>query len=341
MNKETKHYPKPTILQAYLSKSTPHMIFITICLGVFTFIFYLYRIELDAIRYSLLICGFVAVCFITIDFYHYYAKSLALSKIREPFIGTFISMPPPSDLIETQYQQLLNLFIERTTQQQTQQFTSYDQMIEDYTLWVHQVKTPIAVMHMLLHDEHTSTNQVLILELFKIEQYVDMAISLLRLTEIAQDLILAPTPLSKVIDDITQKYALLFTYKHNKLVVNDIRCDVLTDEKWLALVLDQILTNALKYTEAGTISIYMDPHQERTLIIEDTGIGIEPEDLPRIFDRGFTGTTGRKDKKATGLGLFLCSRILTKLHHSIHITSEPAKGTKVYLAFTRNSLLQD
>ena len=110
---------------------------------------------------------------------------------------------------------------------------------------------------------------------------------------------------------------------------------VLTDEKWLVFVLEQILSNALKYTRAGSISIYM---EEGKLVIQDTGIGIYEEDLPRVFEKGFTGYNGRTDKKSTGIGLYLCKTIMDKLGHGIAIKSEVEKGTKVYLAFRRKSL---
>lgn len=106
---------------------------------------------------------------------------------------------------------------------------------------------------------------------------------------------------------------------------------VVTDEKWLTFVVEQILSNALKYTKKGSISIYMDPDRSRTMIIEDTGIGIAPEDLPRIFEKGFTGYNGRSSKKSTGIGLYLCKSVMDRLSHTISIESEVGKGTKVRL----------
>ena len=104
---------------------------------------------------------------------------------------------------------------------------------------------------------------------------------------------------------------------------------MITDEKWLVFVVEQILSNSLKYTSSGEISIYMDANQADTLIIEDTGIGIEAEDMARVFEKGFTGYNGRADKKSTGIGLHLCRQILKKLSHTIEIESEIGKGTMV------------
>lgn len=111
--------------------------------------------------------------------------------------------------------------------------------------------------------------------------------------------------------------------------MEEIQCQVITDEKWLVFVLEQILSNALKYTHQGKIAIYMDKRQKKTLIIEDTGVGIRDEDILRIFDRGFTGYNGRMDKKSTGIGLYLSQQVLNKLSHSMTVASEVGKGTKV------------
>jgi signal transduction histidine kinase len=111
--------------------------------------------------------------------------------------------------------------------------------------------------------------------------------------------------------------------------LEEVNCRVLTDEKWLVFVLEQLISNALKYTNQGKICIYLDQQSEKTLIIEDTGVGIRDEDITRIFDRGFTGYNGRMDKKSTGIGLYLCQQVLNKLSHSIIVSSQVGQGTRV------------
>ena len=120
--------------------------------------------------------------------------------------------------------------------------------------------------------------------------------------------------------------------------MEQLSTQVLTDEKWLVFVIEQLLSNAIKYTPKGSIHIYATSKQEAnlittSLIIEDTGIGISAEDLPRIFERAFTGYNGRIDKKSSGLGLYLCKTILQKLGHEISITSKPQEGTCVTITF--------
>ncbi|MGB4381461.1 MAG: ATP-binding protein, partial [Bacillota bacterium] len=202
-------------------------------------------------------------------------------------------------------------------------------MVDYYTTWAHQIKTPIAAMRLLLQSEQSETNSELLEQLFKIEQYVEMALQYLRLENISSDLVLKEHSLDTIVKQAVRKYSNSFIRKKIKLNYAELNHNVLTDEKWLVFVIEQILSNALKYTDSGEISIYMDDEMPDTLVIEDTGIGIAEEDLPRVFERGFTGYTGRIDKKATGIGLFLCKQILDRLSHTITIESQVGEGTKV------------
>ncbi|NTV91483.1 MAG: hypothetical protein HGA22_14175, partial [Clostridiales bacterium] len=190
------------------------------------------------------------------------------------------------------------------------------------------------------------------MELFKIEQYVGMVLQYLRLDSSSTDYLLKTYELDEIVKQAVRKYSRMFIGKRIGLDLKDLNCKVLTDEKWLAFVIEQVLSNALKYTREGTISIYMEQKSKditggkdtaggkdaadgddiaagKTLVIEDTGIGIQAEDLPRVFDKGFTGYNGRADKKSTGIGLYLCRRILKKLSHTMSIESEVGSGTRV------------
>ena len=165
--------------------------------------------------------------------------------------------------------------------------------------------------------------------LFKIEQYVEMVLSYIRLDNSENDFVIKEYNLDDIVRQAIRKYAPLFIRKKISLDFQNTNYKVLTDEKWLVFVIEQLLSNAIKYTNKGKISIY--PLENKKMVIEDNGIGISPEDIPRIFDKGFTGYNGRADKKATGLGLYLCKNILDKLSHKISIESEIGVGTKVIL----------
>lgn len=168
-----------------------------------------------------------------------------------------------------------------------------------------------------------------------------MVLGYLKIEDRSSDLVFQHYLLSDLVKQAIRKYANQFIRKNIKLELAPMEVTVLTDEKWLVFVLEQLLSNALKYTNQGTISIYLDPHQPKTLIIQDSGIGIASEDLPRIFERGYTGYNGRMDKKATGIGLYLCQKILAKLSHQIKITSQINLGTKVMINLERNDTMYE
>ena len=210
-------------------------------------------------------------------------------------------------------------------------------MNDYYATWVHQIKAPIAVMRVLLQQEDTPINRELTGELFRVEQYVEMALCYVRLGEGASDLVIKEYPLDDMIRKAIRKYAGQLIRRKLRVIYEGTDICVLTDEKWLVFIIEQLLSNAVKYTVSGNVTITVD-REKKQLSISDTGIGISPEDLPRIFEKGYTGYNGRADKTSTGIGLYLCREITKKLGHGIMITSEIGKGTDVTIVFERNNL---
>ena len=203
-------------------------------------------------------------------------------------------------------------------------------MRDYYTLWAHQIKTPIAAMHLLVDEDGEAAR-----ELFKIEQYVDMLLSYIRLESDVNDLVLRPCDLDGILRAAARKYARFFIHQGLRLEIQPTGRQVLTDEKWFGFCVEQLLSNAVKYTPKGSISMYVENDH---LVIADTGIGIAPEDLPRVFERGYTGYNGRTDRKSTGIGLYLTRRVLTMLGHQIHIDARPGGGTRVHISLKRPEL---
>ena len=179
-------------------------------------------------------------------------------------------------------------------------------------------------------------------ELLRIENYTHMALNYVRIEQSGTDLDFADVSLDRVIKETVKKFSILFIYNHIQLDYRETAAIILSDEKWLRVLVEQILSNSLKYTpEGGIIRIYMSPTQEQQLIIEDTGIGIRSEDLPRIFERGYSGFNGRIHEKSTGLGLFLSQEITKRLGHNLIIESTLGKGTKVMIDLAREPLISD
>lgn len=178
-------------------------------------------------------------------------------------------------------------------------------------------------------------------ELFKIESYVEMALNYLRFEEMSNDLVLERNSLEQLVRQVVKKYAAIFIYNHISIQLEHLDYTVLTDEKWFCFVLEQILSNALKYTKQGSVKISAEETENGLQIfVKDTGIGIKREDLPRIFEKGFTGYNGRMDKKASGLGLYLCKGVCEKLGHEIRVVSEEGEGTTVILTLQLEKVQQ-
>lgn len=215
-----------------------------------------------------------------------------------------------------------------------------------YVMWTHQIKTPISALRLLLEKNQSNSRDDFLMreELFKIEQYAEMALTFQRLESISSDLVLQEYDLYAMLKNTVKKYAVLFINRGLTLELQETDARVITDEKWFCFCVEQILSNSIKYTPKGKIIIRTEK-QERSglgaeyggrgavLYIEDTGIGIRPEDLPRIFERGFTGYNGRLDKKSTGIGLYLCRKIFAHLGITVRVESEEEKGTKVIMMF--------
>ena len=205
-----------------------------------------------------------------------------------------------------------------------------------YLMWTHQIKTPIAAMKLLLENggERDKTSFIMREELFKIEQYVEMVLTFQRLESLSSDLVLKEYDLYGLLKQTVRSFSVLFINKGLSLELQEMEIRVLTDEKWFCFCIGQIISNSVKYTRQGHIAIRAaaDAGGERVVLrVEDTGIGIRPEDLPRIFERGFTGYNGRMDEKSTGIGLYLCSRIFDHLGIQVQVESEVGAGTEMTL----------
>lgn len=322
-------------------RKVPIIIFTGIVV-IFGILFYLYDIPFDAIIYGCeLSFVWCAVC-LFIDFYKYYKRHKLLHINREQFFDDAEQLPEHMDIIEYDYQELAKELYQAKQELISKNRIAKKELLDYYGMWVHQIKTPIAALDILLQNTERMLYQLdekemmqkaisvsdMKMELFKIEQYVEMALNYLRVEDISSDLVFKKQELDDMVCQVIRKYAKIFISKKIKMDFKPTKACIVTDEKWFIFVLEQLISNALKYTKKGQISIYM---KEKSLVIEDTGIGIPAEDLPRIFEKGFTGYNGRENKKSTGIGLYLCKNIMDKLHWNITVDSEVGSGTKIYL----------
>ena len=302
-----------------------------LCLAVMIVIVFLNNVPLSEWFYGALLCLFVLILIGGSDFFCYYNRHRRLVKLQQVIQISLDSLEIPQDQLEEDYQKLICLVHEDKVREINDSESKKTGMKEYYTMWVHQIKTPIAAMRLLLQSQDNPQNQELSEELFRIEQYVEMALQYLRLDFQTTDFLIRRYELDDIVKEAVRKYARLFIRKKISLKFEPLETKVLTDEKWLGFVIEQVLSNAIKYTTSGSVSIYMKDSASKVLVIEDTGIGIRAEDLPRVCENGYTGYNGHTDKRSTGIGLYLCRRILKKLSHDITIESEVGKGTRVYI----------
>lgn len=207
-----------------------------------------------------------------------------------------------------------------------------------FALWAHQIKTPIAAMRLLMQSEDTDIGDCR-RELFRIESYVDMALNYIRFEDMSGDLVLEEYELDRMVKQVVKKFSTIFIHQHLSVELVGLEGRILTDEKWFCFVLEQVLSNALKYTKEGGIKIFTRTSEKgREIVIRDTGMGVRSEDLPRVFEKGYTGYNGRMDKKASGIGLYLCKGICDKLGHGIAMESQEGKGTDVIITIKEDKL---
>ena len=332
---------KESICSFLKARKVPIIIFTGI-VAIFGTLFCLYNIPSDAIIYGTqLSIVWSGVCFL-IDFYRYYKRHKLLHINREKFFDDVEQLPEQMDIIECDYQELVKELYRAKQELVSGNRIARKEMLDYYGMWVHQIKTPIAALDILLQnveqnlyqsDEKKTIQETvpvadMKMELFKIEQYVEMALNYLRVEDISSDLSFKKCAVDDMVRQAIRKYAKVFISKKIQMDFKPTNVYTVTDEKWFVFVLEQLLSNSLKYTKEGKISIFL---EGKALVIKDTGIGIPAEDIPRIFEKGFTGYNGREDKKSTGIGLYLCKNIMDKLQWNITADSEVGTGTKIYL----------
>ena len=326
------------ILKSYLKKNIKVYILFVVFIAIFFIMFYLYNLPLEALIYTGSFCFFVALIASFLDFVNYRESYKKLKFLEKNILNDLEALPKSLDIRIDYYHKIIEKLyeeLEKLTQENRQKNTD---MVDYYSMWVHQIKTPIAAMNFLLDNEEVD-QKILQQELFKIERYVEMVLTYIRLDSTSSDYVITKINLDEVVKDSVKKYATIFINKKIKLNYVSHETMVISDKKWLSFAIEQILGNSVKYSNTGgeiTIETC-----ENKLIVEDNGMGIKEEDLPRIFEKGFTGFNGRYEKKSSGLGLYLCKKTLDKLGHHIEISSKVGEGTRVEITFPKEDTLRD
>ena len=312
---------------------------------------YLIGARKQDVVYAAVLDAILLLIIVLVGFFRYSSKVKALSNALERPVEEQAQLPEATDDVEMLYHRLLENQSIARSESESSAAIRQSQMRDYYSMWVHQIKTPISAMKLLLEAEREELGQLIcddeqsqyLLsdnmdsfedELFRIEEYVSMALQYQRVSSTENDFVLEKVSVDGVIRDTIKKYAKIMIRRHIGINYSGTGQEVYTDGKWLAFILEQILSNAIKYTPQGFVTIETAEEKDRFFItIKDTGIGIKAEDLPRVFEKGYTGYNGHADKKATGIGLYLCRQMADKLGHTIRVESELGKGTKVWIGF--------
>lgn len=304
----------------YLKSRINVIILMIVVEGVFASSYFLFDMPAVTVLYPLILSTSALIVAGVIDFVFTFNKHRKLTQNE---------IPASSDPIEKDYQEIIRKLKEEEAYSRQKTTSDYNNMVEYYTVWAHQIKTPIASMRLQIQSEDTESARKLIGDLNRIEAYVEMVLTFLRLDSDSTDYLIKEYDLDEIIRPAIRKFSREFILKKLKLEYEPIEFKTITDSKWLTFIIEQVISNAVKYTSEGYVRIYMS--EPGILCIEDTGVGISEEDLPRIFENGYTGFNGREDKRASGIGLYLCKRISDNLGHKIYAQSKVGEGTKIFL----------
>ncbi|MGY3766173.1 sensor histidine kinase [Vagococcus vulneris] len=307
--------------------------YLLLCLLFFS-TFYLYDLSLQPFLDSLLFSCFTLVIWTLYaarrDNRHHRQLQLLL---KQEMIDShsYQQLTEGQTQIIRDYQQLLIKVGKENQQLKNQALEEQQELLDYYAMWSHQIKTPLAALQVLIQTQPDAVPQMKN-EVATIDGYLTMMLHYLKMATIEQDLVLKRINIYPVVKQVVRKYAMFFIQKDLSVDLENFTKEVVTDEKWLSFILEQLIFNSIKYTNQGMIRIFM---IDDRLVIQDTGIGILAQDLPRIFESGYTGFNGRGNQKATGLGLHMSHEIAKKLSIELDVASQVGVGTKVTLTFNQ------
>ncbi len=282
--------------------------YLLVCI-VFLTISVLATLEIEYVFLGIEILGFILIIYLIVHWFQYQKSSD----------------------IKDENERLLN----ENKNLKSEMLNQKDDLNAYFLMWLHQIKTPMTVSKLLLDKPDETINTKLKMQLMYIEQYINMAMNYLKMIDYSTDMDITQVNLDDIIKNLLKKYSLLFIHNHISLEYQSNLTYVVSDSQWLTILIEQILSNALKYTENGKIAIqYLE--DKHALEIRDTGIGIRSEDIPKIFDRGYSGFNGRMNEKSSGLGLYLARKISERLNIQIEVESKLSKGSVFRLVFPTN-----
>ncbi|WP_298825739.1 HAMP domain-containing sensor histidine kinase [uncultured Planococcus sp.] len=326
------------LLKSFLVSVRPQLFLFIGMSVIFGVVYALGRLPLSLFFYSLQVAAFLLLLYLIVDYFRYAKRYKLISNLELVNASSLEEIQASSDSLDRLYIEKMESLLGQLRESENLHAERQTDQLDYFTLWLHQIKTPISAISLLTQSSRAKEAKQISQELVRLEDYTHMALNYIKLEEPGAAMELSLVDLDEVVKKAIKKYSILFIYKGIRLDYQPLGMNVLSDSQWLQNLLEQILSNSLKYTPEGSISIYRDPNRAETLIIEDTGMGIHSEDLPKIFNKGYSGMNGRLHEKSTGLGLFLSKKICQRLGHRLAIDSKPGEGTRVAIDMSREEL---
>lgn len=288
------------------------------------------------------------ILFLIPFFIEYYKKKEYYSEIKaraneleEKYLIT--ELLPKADFIEAKLNKDLILDIGKSMLENVNKYKYLQEDYKEYIeLWIHEIKIPIATSKMIVENNKSDVTKSIDEELDKIENYIEQALYYARSNTVEKDYIIKKNILKDIVNSTIVKNKTTLIQNNVKIEMDNLEEEVYTDSKWCIFILSQIIQNSIKYSKEQNkeIKLYAENKKENVILyIKDNGIGIDKAEIGRVFEKGFTGTNGRQEKKSTGIGLYLCKKLCDKLCIGLEIASEKNIGTEVKLVFPKNSYI--
>lgn len=330
--------------KSFLKENFSVLLFHSICIFFLSLFLIVIGNSIDSIFYILCLWVLIECTTFLLKYYYYANKIHQLINLNTNLEKKYLIsevLPKPTTHLEKTYHQIIkssckSMLEEISNLQQERQ--EYKEYIEQ---WIHEVKTPITAIKLLCENNRNSLSKELMMELEKISQFTEQALYYARSEYTEKDYFIQEIALFPIVHQTIMDNKYLLMQKQFSIEIQESPVFVYSDEKWIRFILNQIISNTIKYhSQQPSLKIYTKSQQDKVILyIEDNGIGISPQDLPRIFDKGFTGENGRVRQNSTGLGLYLCQKLCHKLGMDIKVSSQDT-STQVRLFFQINHFIQ-
>lgn len=332
-SKNEPHWSKP-----FLKEHQSFFYFLFIGWLVFGFIFVAADLPMTFFFYGVQVQALIFIIWLVFRGVNYRTKFNQLKRLKKFPIDQLSALDLSTTAVEEMYEKEIHQLVQQMKRIDQEFYAKQSDQLDYFTLWLHQIKTPIASISLMLQQnrEELAVAKEIEKELVRIEDYTHMALGYMKLEQPGEEMHLEKISLDFVIKRVIKKYALLFVTKKIFLDYTPIEKEIVTDAQWLELLLEQLISNSLKYTpEKGTIGVSWEGEH---LVIKDNGIGIRSEDIPKIFEKGYSGWNARRAEKSTGLGLFLSRKIAKRLGYHLTVESKVNEGTTMYLHLKQDAI---